>query len=532
MITVTPQSTIHLCKTKLVNDYLHQLTFASREAQANYFNSKKFRSFADYTYVKKDNTIKVNAAIDEIITCDYLFYTNPGFSNKTYYCFITNMRYVNENVTEITFETDCWQTWEFDLDTSARVFVEREHVSDDSIGAHTIPENLEYGEEYIANSVNNISLGDMMLVMMVSDFPSGWRKPTARRMYNGVYSGCWYLVFPTVKAGTDNLESIISAFDDNAKADAITGLFYAPKSWMGETTSWTFTDQYGCEIMNPSDGPYSIADTTFNRPATLQGYTPRNKKLYVKPYNYCFVTNNSGSDIAFAWEDFAGGNAAFSIKGALTPSCSIKLYPRYYKNTGNGTDMFNYGITGPKLPMCSWQCDLYTNWQAQNGVNNTVQTIAGIAQGVVGAAGSIAMGNPAGLIGSLAGSISSVANTMNQQHIASLTPDQARGNTNSGDITFASGKSVFTATAMSIKAEYAAAIDSFFDMFGYKVTQVKTPNLYNRRNWNYIKTLGCDFDGDIPPEDLNVIRSAFDKGITLWHNPETMLDYSQNNDII
>ena len=41
--------------------------------------------FYDYTYNRKDSTIKVNANIDDIINCNYLFYRNNGFTNKYYF---------------------------------------------------------------------------------------------------------------------------------------------------------------------------------------------------------------------------------------------------------------------------------------------------------------------------------------------------------------------------------------------------------------------------------------------------------------
>ena len=60
------------------------------------------------------------------------------------------MEYVNENCTRISFETDVFQTWQFQIQYN-RCFVEREHTNDDTIGANTVPENLETGE-YILNS--------------------------------------------------------------------------------------------------------------------------------------------------------------------------------------------------------------------------------------------------------------------------------------------------------------------------------------------------------------------------------------------
>ena len=93
-------------------------------------------------------------------------------------------------------------------------------------------------------------------------------------------------------------------------------------------------------------------------------------------------------------------------------------------------------------------------------------------------------------------------------------------------------RSPFTYTPMSVKAEYAKICDSFFSMFGYEVNTVKTPNITGRTNWNYVKTVGCYIQADIPQEDLEEIKTMFDKGITFWHNPSTFMDYTQNNAIV
>ena len=86
---------------------------------------------------------------------------------------------------------------------------------------------------------------------------------------------------------------------------------------------------------------------------------------------------------------------------------------------------------------------------------------------------------------------------------------------------------------MSIKQEYARIIDRYFSCYGYKTNLVKVPNITGRRNWNYVKTQECNFTGnDVPQEDLNVIRTMFNNGVTLWHNPSTIFDYTQNNAIV
>ena len=74
MISVTPQASIYLCKTPLINDYKNQLTFSNLTSQLNYFNSRIQKTFDNYTYIKKDNVIKVGENIDSIIVSNYLFY--------------------------------------------------------------------------------------------------------------------------------------------------------------------------------------------------------------------------------------------------------------------------------------------------------------------------------------------------------------------------------------------------------------------------------------------------------------------------
>ena len=85
---------------------------------------------------------------------------------------------------------------------------------------------------------------------------------------------------------------------------------------------------------------------------------------------------------------------------------------------------------------------------------------------------------------------------------------------------------------MSITEEYAKIIDKYFSMYGYKVNDVKTPNITGRTNWNYVKTIGCNIVGDVPQDDMQKIKDIFNNGVTLWHNPNTFLDYSQSNNIV
>ena len=553
MISITPQGQVYLCKTPLENDYKNQLTFSDATAQQTYFTSKIYRNLGDddYTYIKKDNVIKVGLPIDNIIECNYLFYKNKGFTNKIYYCFITDMEYINENCTAVTIETDVYQTYMFDIVKKA-CFVEREHTNDDTLGKNTVPERLDTGE-FVINEYEPFDeyANDYLIVVGTTKLPKEITQsiianlPT--KVYNGIFSGLYYIALRSVNDAT----KFLMVMDGQGIGDSVYDVFIIPKSivtisnnqWQNidmdliiGIDSWTYSGTANVWykiIPNSQTEAVMVNKQTITRNTTLNGYTPKNNKMFTGEFNYMYVTNNAGQDIKYNYEDFYNNTPIFSLKGAITPGCSIRLVPQNYKNYEQGSgedDICNpYGLTGAKYPVCSWTSDSYTNWLTQQGINieanslgNAVTTIGSTVAGGVGSAGI-------GLAGGIA-ELMDVDTTLSDKR--AYLPIHAKGNVNSGDVTYAMGKNQFILYKMSCRYEYAKRIDDYLSMFGYRTNDVKIPNLTGRTNWNYVKTKGCNFEGDIPQIYLNKIKEIFDKGITLWHNANTMYDYSQSNNIV
>lgn len=184
----------------------------------------------------------------------------------------------------------------------------------------------------------------------------------------------------------------------------------------------------------------------------------------------------------------------------------------------------NEGINLGKFPALNWTSDYFTNWLTQNAVNIAVDTIGNI----VGGATNLIKGNAEGFIGNVVDALNTGADIYKN----SLVPPQTKGNLNNGDVITVSNKNDFFFYQMTITEEYAKIIDNFFSMFGYKVNELKVPNINSRSNWNYIKTIDCNIIGNIPQEDLQEIKNMFDTGITLWHKTNYFLDYSQENTIV
>ena len=577
MSAITPSTNVKLLKLPLELDNENQLTFSSVSAQYSYFNSLPSLAANNFTYQRKDGVIRFPGCIDDLLQYNYVMYQNSAFGNKWFYAYIDKMTFVSPEMTDISIRTDAFQTWQFDI-TFLESFVEREHVDDDTIGKHTVDEGVATGE-YMINETYHFDLigtppdpllADEWYVCFVVTNPP---KPTDEFpvISDGYEMGSVFtpLSFFAVKS-SDNFATAKKVIDyynanlsgDKTTADAIKNMYMIPYSCVDTSISKTWTNSGTSETMTiyavkSSFAYFNVAgigntNTTVKQDENLYGlYKPHNNKLYTYPYSYIYMNNKSGADVTYKWEegeiddtpDEGKTGQEFTFETVIVPSASLsaKLCPIEYKGkreTSVYYGLWNYGINFGKIPLCAWITDYYTNWLTQNGVNNAISIGAGIAGTALGI-GLIASGVGAGAGATIIAGASSVvgggvaiAKSLESNRQASITPDQSAGDTNVGDVSYAYTRNNITAYCMTIRPEHAKIIDNYFDMYGYKVNSVKTPNITGRRNWNYVKTIRGKIHGYIPKEDLNTISGMLDNGVTFWHSPSTFLDYSQTNDII
>ena len=539
MSAITPNTELRLMKCPIESDNRNQLTFSSLSAQFNYFKNLPHMTVDNFTYQRKDSIIRYPAHIDSILGYNYVMYQNEEYTDKWFYAFITNMEYVNDNMTYITIKTDVYQTWQFDISWK-RSFVEREHVNNDTIGLHTIPERLETGD-YVCSNVSQIFNGNNTYICIACSDINDTIGLRTTRYYNGVFSGTEPFLFRDYQSAS-NFVTMMSA---DAKAEAIVSVYLIPQSlFTDQTLNWQITNvtigahTYTFEmsrVPTSSEAVLMTTSSTITPPSTIDGYTPKNNKLKTSPYSYFYISNNVGSDVPFKYEDFVSNTATFKTYGSLTPGGSIRCIPMNYKkysDTDSTYRHFNSGVTVAKYPICSWSNDCYTNWLTSQSVNLGFKAVGGIV-GIIGGGALIATG--AGAVAGasmIAGGIGMIADSAKEIYQHSLTPDQAQGNSNSGDIAYSIHRLDVLCYKMTVRNEMAQVIDNYFSMYGYKVNILKIPNITGRTNWNYVKTIGANIQGDIPEQDINELKSMFNSGITLWHNPSTYLDYSQNNAIV
>ena len=524
-------SKVYLLNTPLENDMKNTLYFANASAQQSYFQGVIGKTYTNVSYQSETRTFRCPDQLDTIRQYNYIMWQNTAYSNKWFYAFIKSMTYVSDGYTDVVFEVDPLQTYMFDI-TVKPSFIEREHTNNDTAGNNTLEEPVALGPFVFNGNVvdfANTSFNDCYIAVGVSELidPLDKNNPLNNwlTVYGGIYSGLTYMFFNSLVS----LQRVIDYYVYKGKTDALQTIFYVPNSFISASSpkSQTYslrTDANTATVIwiEPSDAPIMISQS-IGRASSVDGYVPRNKKLLTHPFCYFNLTNNTGAEVDYSYEDFSG-DPTFRVRMTLCPSMSIKCTPTGYKN-GTSDQTWGEGIMGAKTPQCSWTTDYYTNWLTQNAVNMPLQAV----NTAVGVGSNIASGNYLSAATSFLGA---VTNVINENYKASLVPDQVHGNINGGDVTFSRNKMCFTLIPKSIKAQYARIIDDWFDMFGYKTNRVKTPNVAHRQNWWYTKTINANIIGNVPNDEMNKIKDAYNNGLTFWRNPSNFLNYSVNNGIV
>ena len=544
-------SKIYLCKDiNLDREYKNVLSYTEQE-MLTLCIEKSIVSATNFSFIRQDrNEIQVEFSYATCLQCNYMAFQNPNYSNKWFFAFIDEVSYVGDKTTKITFTVDEHATW-YDYWYTKPCLVLREHVNSDSVGEHTYPENLEHGE-YVINNVEmygNMSAPTCYPVVATTWLPSNTPGLSNAVIHGGVVSGAYYIVFET---NTD-AHNFIEALNGFSKTSAIISVFMIPSFLIAPISSW-YTASLNSYVNNSSGGldphtftckfallPNSIggvnhpSSKTISLNQTINGYTPKNKKLYTRQFNYLLMSNNNGGSAEFSYENFTNNAPTFQIVGMVSIGCSIKCYPTNYKSYTHpvGTDIiegFNEGLMAGKFPQGSYQNDSFINWMTQQSVNtkmNQVSTAVKLASTLLTGSDDVTSG----------GLFQQQASYLNERYQHALVPPQAVGNINGSDITFAMNQMNFTFYQMSIKSEYARKLDAYFNKFGYQVNEIKSPNVTGRTYWNFIQIgpyeeIGYSNNlGSVPAKSMDIINRIYRNGVTIWHDHSNVGNYTLDNSL-
>lgn len=532
--------------TGLSPSHENSLYFASTGAKDSYFDGLNKFTVSEVTYQRENRGyIRVQLPVNNLIRCDYMRFKNTSFENTWFYAFITQVNYINNITTEVQYVLDPLMTW-MGYFVLKPCYVERQHTVNDGIGNNICDEGLPTGT-YVMEEINKtFSSDDLSVAVVYANAEAGGA------LVNNIYQGCTTAFFRSNEVDLLN-QTLLDVVGIN-DADNIVGLYMLPTRYA--TNDALLSESYGFAK------PYKDVD----------GYVPKNNKLFCYPYKYVEVDNMEGSTQIYEYEYFnstppatSSGIFQFKVLGANNGNLELVLYPLNYKDkefVDDNTHIHN-SLGMHSFPPCSWSIDSYKAWLAQKNAYYELDTAisvgdarisggysglktgmtagakigsnlggGGFVSALTGTAGAIAGGalgaGIGGYLGQQEATDLATYDNLTRNEITPHTPNQNKG-TNTAAVLTSCGAKTFQVKEMTITHNYAQMIDDYFTMYGYAVKQVLTPNMNARPHWTYVKTIGCNVNGAFPASDARAIEAIFDNGVRLWHNLDEMGNYSLDN---
>lgn len=511
---IDPDSNVYLLSNvPLDSTYANTIYFSSKEAQESYFKSKLLYSnapedprpfrFSKIQYIRisptGENSFEAQIEphnVDNIFKVNYIMVQNDIYQHKWFYGFVTSVNMKSNRNWQITFELDVMQTYLFDYDLK-ECFIERQHVSDDTIGKHTLPEPIDLGDYKAIQSFGTDTFLDYRVIMATSKSLEG----THAGIYGGMVSGLTYLNYPLTDNGIYQLTESLKIIEENGWEDSIASLYIMPNFYF---TTGKSPVQH---------------EITFTQRDNLDGYKPRNNKLYCYPFNLLYMHDSCGNGHELRFEDFTASTIKFKIYSVTSCNPEIVCVPLNYRGEGRA---FNYKLVINAFPQIAYSIDTFKAWLAQNaGV-----TAIGLAGTLAGGALSGAAGNIGGVLSAGVGAASTIAGLVAKSNLA----PSVRGNSG-GSALIANNVLDFYFLQLCQKAEYLRMADDFLDKYGYSYMRLGVPHRNTRPQWNYIKTRDCTIVGSLPMDVANQICKIYDKGITFWKHANNVGNYSLNNTV-
>lgn len=526
---LSPETEIIICAgVPWDNQYKHVRLYSSREELHNFIVRKKiFETFTNAPVKRGYLNLSVNIDEYALEKANYIAFRTKQKGEDWQYAFITRIFPLNVNSARVVFELDVWTNNQFDIKLN-KCYIERELVakSKDVIGRYTMPEGLELGE-YVLNKTDEAGL-----------------------------EGEYYA--PNLNEQADEAV-FITTYDENGKVtegfrkDGVYNCmsFHAPEypnNFIKQITELGLSEGIIEVIMFPKE--FLTEDDaiwkTLRIPkayATLDGYAPKNNKLFCYPYNVLYANNGIGSSLLYRYELFGSnhGQCEFEYTVNLSSEPACVCVPRDYKKI---TQNFNETISYNGYPKCPIAIDSFKAYLAQSGsyrlVNKfedtsipvpTFSTLSNVVGSVLKGENvdlSSAQTTNTPLLPESEYAGATVLNALlsgnpfsgiKQATRAAVQPPASRGAMTSYVSALINRKCV-TFRRMCIQREYAEKIDNFFSIYGYLIGEIGTPDINSRQTWNFTKTQGCAISGNIQSNQLQILRSIFDSGVWVWHTDD------------
>lgn len=533
----SPTTNLRLLSTPLESDYGNTLWFPNIAAQTAYFTSKTVKTYANFNYIKKDNTIVVPDEVDNLYNCNYIMYQNSNFGTRWFYAFINRMEWASNGSTRLYVSTDVIQTWFFDINYY-QSYVDRCHSDTDVVGDNIVPESFTTGDAGGYQQAGSQDLSPNWVLVYATAQYDGSPAPavTGSKIASG--SGIVY----NKAFNQSDLTEVLNQYVKNGTATAISRIQQVP---VGNHSNTILFSKY---------------------PSSINGYVPVNKKLL----SGAFITNYAtmyGQEINF--------NPAFINGNSVTMQIDVEgtggVVSCIVTNYGN-SNVANISMNAA-IPEATWAYNQYKNdYNLHSGsnalyitrsrmnrnlnqFNNTIGAISGALDTVSNLAGMLStkglLADPVGtIVGGASSSLSSAAGAITSgfkayqyssgideisQDLTAINESYnapATGGVPASNMFIQSDKTALSYGYKVPPLELVKRCDKYLSVYGYKQSEYRTINLHARLNWTFIKTVGLNASGNFPDEDMKIIKNAFNNGIFFWSYTAAFGNFDQPNPIV
>lgn len=542
---IAPNSDLWLCRgVPLDSDYHFSYRPASASAQQTAILAYKAYTLTNQSYIRHtNNSIRVAISPDNALGCNYMAFRNTAFGNKMFYAFITDVEYVNNETSLITYSIDVLQTYFFDINILPS-YIEREHSLTDGIGDSITPEPIiSSGQEIISkyqSLAEGLTGGVYTVIVTSHDLLNPVTKDyifttAAVGNLSGASLAGGYNVCNVVPSTLQDFFDVVNNYIRVAGENGILAMYCIPRL---AYTGGNWDTSHPWLAKNVAINTPAIYPQTVPKPAvtdTLNGYLPKNNKLYTYPFCYLKVHNCIGSENEYRYEYFTSDSAVFRLSSSGTsPDQSVYCTPQNYR--GFALD-WESSLIYDTYPATSFISSEYNNYIG----NNSNRLLAGQMSRIVSSIASVASGleNPGGAITSLANNVmGGVSEYAMAQDLRSQT--STLGGMASGYFNLLYAQNFFIAYRVTLNATVAKQYDDYFTMFGYAVDALKTPNFIGSRRrsaYNFCKTRNASVtsktsaDNSVPTQALTAFKAALNNGVCWWEVLSNTGNYNIPNNL-
>ena len=537
----TPITVLTLYRTELGNDG----NVMDSETHTAYLNSLRSIEGKSYvvtgcTFQRQNRNMRLPLSMDIAGRYNYCSFVNNG---RTFYAFITDMEYVNDNMTSATYIMDWWHTYQDDIEYKPTMILRKIVAKDDDVvGRYTTDEPIAPTNYVITDTWSTYTgptePSDLAYWYFILHNGSGIFQPPRHQ-----YSGYEYVGYSKLSDALQVIEAeLITITGLSNNMESLQGIWILPKTVFGPAVVVI-------------DNPYTPETEYVDLPTQVDGYTIKNKKCLISPYTIINASSSDGSDITYAVQDIIDDEGAvdvgFRMVAGLIPNPSAELRPAFVYRQPNNQSLMSLQCTRFPVPLlCSQTITLKdTIALAKAGASLVAGGALGDAQMSLTDAnrqiGQESLANKPGAeltegqkarnsalqgisgaqaVGSVAGSGLNVGSTALK--ITGINGIKAAGT----GANLARGELGFVVNVLAPDREQLIAIDNYFTRYGYAINQIQDIELHNRTWWDYIQTSGaCLSVPTAPVEAQRAINRLFDSGLTVWHTSHYFKRFDLDN---